>query len=82
MYLWAQYPDADGNTQWAMIPYYVEFFKQFEALLIKLYETLNKKWEPEQLTAYQTYLADVQDYISKYIWTGQVAELNEFCAAM
>lgn len=65
-----------------MIPYYVEFFQQFEALLIRLNETLNRKWKPEQLTAYQTYLADVHSYIVDYIWTGQVAELNEFYAAM
>lgn len=65
-----------------MIPYYCEFFKQFVVLLNKLYETVNKKWKPEQITAYQTYLVDVSTYITNYIWTGAVTDLNMFYTAM
>ena len=80
--MWAQYPDGNGDLQWAMIPYYCEFFKQFVVLLNKLYETVNKKWRPEQITAYQTYLVDVSNYITNYIWTGAVTDLNMFYTAM
>ena len=65
-----------------MIPFYFEFFKQFQELLTKLFETVNKKWKPEQITAYQKYIVDVNDYITNYIWNGTVTDLNLFYAAM
>lgn len=76
--MWAQYTDGNGNLQWAMIPFYLEYFQQFLALLVTLYPTVNKKWKPEQLTAYQSYLSTVSQYINEKIWTGQVTDKNIF----
>jgi hypothetical protein len=50
--MWYQYQDDYGNLQWAMLPQYVGFFNQFLELIIKLKETVNKKWKPEQAAAY------------------------------
>lgn len=57
--MWAQYPDQYGNLQWSMIPYYYSYFTQFLQLVATLRETLNKKWRPDQIKAYNTYLNDL-----------------------
>jgi hypothetical protein len=76
--MWAQYTDNNGELQWGIMPFYVAYFQQFLDLLDKLDETVNKKWKPEQLTAYQSYLYIVRQYINDRIWTGLVADKNIF----
>ena len=47
-----------------------------------LKETVNKKWKPEQITAYHAYLDSVSSYITEYIFTGVVYDSNVFYQVM
>ena len=80
--------DLGGDSfQYYLLPYYHQYFKGTLSLINDLKETVDPKWNEEQMASYLRFLQDFQEYILSYICVlppiiPTVFDLNVFEQAM
>lgn len=66
------------SNQWFIHPDYNAYFSDLLAILLELRPIVNKKWTEDQAKNYIIFIDHLYQYITQYIYTGQVCFYEDY----